>query len=567
MTKTRYLRHAVLVMAAALLSASCAGAPATTPAPGTWTGSPVVSTRSGAVRGHSAPDATILWKAIPFARPPVGDLRWRAPQEPVPWTGVRDPGSFNGGCTQYSPVMPGGIVGSEDCLYLNVWRPGDAETGLPVYVWIHGGGNSIGSATMVPDYYGNRIAARSRVVFVSLNYRLGPFGWFTHPALRDGASAEDASGNYGTLDIIAALRWIRDNIASFGGDPGCVTIAGESAGGFNVLSLLVATPAAGLFHRAMSESGAAVTRGVEEADARSAAVVEQLLRADGVAGAPAEAAAAMDPRRMSAYLRSKTDREIMACYKPGGTGMIDNPALIRDGAVLPRAGFDALSTGDYPNKVPVILGSNKEELKLFLFLSRAIPWQGGLYEAVARYASELWAVSGVDEVARRLTANPDQPPVYAYLFSWGAPDARGESPLPSERGRQLGAFHSLEIPFFLGTDTVDGFLQPLLFTPENEKGRKSLSAAMMGYAAAFARTGDPNHNKSGLPRWTPWSGVPGEGRRIVLDARGDEAAITMADTELTRDGIMAGIRDRVAEPLRTQLLDYLERSAFPSTVR
>jgi para-nitrobenzyl esterase len=247
--------------------------------------------------------------------------------------------------------------------------------------------------------------------------------------------------------------------------------------------------------------------------------------------------------------------------------MIDNPALLRDGAVLPRKGFDVLSTGDYPNKVPLILGSNKEELKLFLFLSRALPWQSELYQAVARYASELWAVSGVDEVARRMSGNPDQPPVYAYLFSWGAPDAQGRSVLPSARGLQLGAFHSLDVPFFLGADTVNGFMQAILFTPENEKGRKGLSAAMMDYGARFARTGDPNRAGSGLPRWSPWSSAEGAGRRIILDARGDAPAIAMSETELTREGVMSAIKAEVAEPLRAQILDYLEKSVFPSSVR
>jgi para-nitrobenzyl esterase len=199
------------------------------------------------VLGQDDADGTWVWKAIPFARPPLGQLRWRAPQDPVPWQGVRRETAFNAGCTQFSEVIPGMISGSEDCLYLNVWRPRDAEPGLPVYVWIHGGGNSTGSATHISTYLGNRIASRSRVVFVSVNYRLGPFGWFTLPALREGVSPEDASGNYGTLDLIQSLKWIRDNIEAFGGDPARVTITGESAGGIDVLSLLISPPARGLF--------------------------------------------------------------------------------------------------------------------------------------------------------------------------------------------------------------------------------------------------------------------------------------------------------------------------------
>ena len=243
------LRGTPLCLAAALsaaLLAACAGSPepaAMRGAPGSWSGGAVAVTRFGVLRGRPDDADTWSWKGIPFAAPPVGELRWRAPRDPAPWAGVRDASRFGGRAVQFSPIG-GGISGTEDCLYLNVWRPRDAETGLPVYVWIHGGGNSLGAADMVPDYYGHRVAAVSRVVFVSVNYRLGPFGWLALPALREGVSAEDDSGNFGTLDLVHALRWIRDNIAAFGGDPRTVMISGESAGGMNVLSL-IASPFAG----------------------------------------------------------------------------------------------------------------------------------------------------------------------------------------------------------------------------------------------------------------------------------------------------------------------------------
>jgi para-nitrobenzyl esterase len=559
-----------------LLLASCAGAPAPgiLTEPGTWTGSPVVTTRFGAVRGVEDADNTFLWKAIPYARPPVGDLRWRAPQEPDPWSGVREAGSFNGGCTQYSTIVRGTVTGSEDCLYLNVWRPRDAEDHLPVYVWIHGGGNSIGSATMVSDYYGNRLASRSRMVFVSMNYRLGPFGWFTHPALRDpgapGASALDSSGNYGTLDIIQSLKWVRENIAAFGGDPGNVTITGESAGGFNVLSLLISPPAAGLFQRAMSESGSAATRGVGEADARSEAALEQLLVSAGRAKSPEAAAAlaaSMTPEGIRSFLRSRTDRQIMRVYTRVSVGMIENPALIRDGAVLPSDGFDSLTTGTYPGKVPLILGSNKEELKLFLMFAGTPPWGTDLYAAITKYGSDRWKVSGVDEVARRMTASAGQPPVYAYQFSWGAPDEEGHSTLPGPWGRRLGAFHSLEIPFFLGTDTLESVLQVVLFTRGNEPGRKALSAAMMDYAAQFARTGSPNRTGSGLPEWKPWTNAPGEQKLMILDANSRATALHMSTLELTDQGVLDAVRTELAEPLRSQVLAALNKSTMPAGVR
>ena len=562
----------LLVLVPALALVSCAGAlPGPLPAPGSpWAGSPLVATRFGVVQGLQDSDGTWVWKAIPFARPPLGELRWRAPQDPLPWDGVRRCTRFADKCTQYSEVVPGQIGGTEDCLYLNVWRPRSTETGLPVYVWIHGGGNSVGSASTIPEYHGNRIAARSRVVFVSLDYRLGPFGWFTLPAFRDGASAEDASGNFGTLDLVQGLKWIRENIAAFGGDPDRVTVTGESAGGIDVLSLLISPPAHGLFQAAMSQSGAALTRSMGEGDASAQEVLERLLVKDGKArtrGEAAGAAAAMSPAAVRAYLRSKSGREILSMYRVFGLGMIEFPAIFRDGAVILSSGYDALSTGEYPNKVPIILGSNADELKLFLRFTTRIPWQSDLYQAVSRYGSARWTVSAVDEVARRLASHPDQPPVYAYSFRWGTLDAQGRSVLPNEWGRELGAFHGLDISFFLGHDSVAMIFQAFLFSWQNQPGRKALSSAMMRYLASFARTGNPNPAGGGLPTWEPWSPAPGGPRRILFDVRGHQPVLEMESTELTDEQVMAAAGSELTEPLRSRTLEFLRTSPLPSGVR
>lgn len=569
-TRSGFRRSLCLLVPIFFLSCESAPSHLLPPSSGLWTGSPFVATRFGLVQGLEDADDTWVWKAIPFARAPTGALRWRAPQDPIPWARVRRETSFNAGCTQFSEVFSWQINGSEDCLYLNVWRPRDEETGLPVYVWIHGGGNSTGSSTHIAAYYGNRLAARSRVVFVSVNYRLGPFGWFALPALREGASAEDASGNFGTLDIIQSLKWIRENIEAFGGDPHQVTITGESAGGFDVLSLLISPPARGLFQRAMSESGAALTRGMEEADAKAQDILERLLLVDDKArtreGAAA-LAAGMSPEQIRSFLRRKSDRQILSLYRVSGFGMVENPAILRDGAVIPLQGYEVLKTGEYANKVPVILGSNADELTIFLRFGSHVPWQSDLYRAASRYGSARWRVSGVDEVARRLVAHADQPPVYAYQFRWGTLDPAGKSPLPNMWGSELGAFHSLDIPFFLGNDTVMGVFQVLLFTWQNEPGRKALSGAMMRYLARFARTGDPNMPGGDLPAWEPWSAAPRGPKYIVFDVRGDAPAIAMSNEELTDQEVMAAASAELREPLRTRTLQYLEKSPLSSGVR
>ena len=200
-----------------------------------------------------------------------------------------------------------------------------------------------------------------------------------------------------------------------------------------------------------------------------------------------------------------------------------------------------------------------------------LPWRSGLYEAAAKYGSDLWKTAGVDEVARRLSARPDQPPVYAYRFDWGAVDARGNSPLPGNWGRKLGAFHSLDVPFFLGRDTLDGFLHLFLFTGQNAPGRKALSATMMRYAGNFARTGDPNVQAAGagpgFVEWKPWVNTPGAPKCLIFDVQGDSPSIVMSTIELTEEGVMAAAKADLAEPLRSRTLDFLSRSILPSRVR
>jgi para-nitrobenzyl esterase len=534
-------------LAAALL-ASCAGVPepaATRDAPGRWTGERVALTRFGAVRGRADEANTWSWKGIPFAAPPVGELRWRAPRDPAPWSGVRDASSFGGRAFQVQP-LGGGITGSEDCLYLNVWRPRDGETGLPVYVWIHGGGNSLGAADMVPDYYGHRVASASRVVFVSVNYRLGPLGWFALPALREGISTEDDSGNFGTLDLVQALRWIRDNIEAFGGDPHTVMISGESAGGMNVLSLIASPLARGLFHRALVQSGVSATTAVKKAEERAAGMLASLLVRDRRARDEADAgrvAAAMSDEEVRAYLRGTSARRILSRYAKGVFGMIDNPSLIRDGTVLPADGYLAFETGAYASRVPIVIGSNADEVKLFQAFDRSLDWRSDAYQASARYASDLWKADSVDGVARRLSTHPDQPPLFAYHFRWGSLRDDASSVMPGNWSRRLGAFHSLEIPFFLGTDTVNGVMGWFLFSGRNEPGRRALSAAMMASIARFIRTGDPNG--AGAPSWPSWSNEAGGPKSLVLDADLDREVVSVSTVECTHESAEAALRAAV----------------------
>ncbi len=404
---------------------------------------------------------------------------------------------------------------------MNVWRPRTAETNLPVYFWIHGGGNSIGTV-VTEDYHGANLASRSNLVVVTIHYRLGPLGWFTHPALRVGVpgSEQDDSGNYGTLDLIKALTWVQRNIRAFGGDPDRVMIAGVANGAVNALSLLISPLAEGLFHRALVESGAPATSSIQagETDARRA--ISRLLVNDGTAIDLAQAGEhleGMTNSEVEDYLRSQNYREMLWAYEPWFAGMIDFPYLFRDGSVIPASGHKTLEDGTYMNKVPVILGSNKEEIKLFIFADPYFWGRAELFQIVAKYGSDSWKAMGVDQVARKLKAHTDLPSVYAYHFLWGADGDIGQSQLPPPFDFMLGSCHGLEIPFFFGNEALIAGLHHLLFTEENRPGREVLTDAMMGYAAQFARTGNPNAPGSGLPEWQPWSNDENGPKSILLD--------------------------------------------------
>ena len=541
--------------------AGCDGESSDTEEKAAWTGDPTVHTVYGSVKGFEDETDTWVWKAIPFAKPPAGALRWKAPRDPDPWEGTREVTGFSSACTQYF-IVGDMIVGNEDCLYLNVWRPRSPETDLPVYFWIHGGGNSIGSSTL-SDYYGAHLADTSRMVVVTVNYRLGPLGWFTYPALRTGrpGDEEDDSGNYGTLDLIKALEWVNETIRAFGGDPNNVTIAGESAGALNVFSLMISPPAQGLFHRAIAESGGVGSNSMQVGEASAHSLILRLLVNDGVAADETEAEAylaTMTSAEVEAYLSSKTDKEILGGYDPQYAGMLSSPDIFEDGTVIPETGFDTFDTGTYPNKVPVIIGSNKEEKKLFIFADPYFSGRDALYQIVASYGSDEWKARGVDEVARRLRSHADQPDVYVYQFLWGAWRDTGESPIPPPWDFKLGSFHTLEIPFLFGTDTVDAVLQLLLFTEENRPGREALSRAMMAYAAQFARTGDPNRSGAGLPEWSPWSNDADGPRCILFDVDDTQAIdIRMSAEELTVSGVKERMADEVPEPLYSEAREYL----------
>jgi para-nitrobenzyl esterase len=543
-------------------------------------------TALGPVVGSAGSAGTHAWHGIPFAKPPVGALRWRAPQPAEPWSEAREALADAPGCAQ--PALPigaepntDGSVGSEDCLYLNVFAPAfapdavpKAKERLPVMVWIHGGGNSIGDARI---YDGGHLAGEQGVVVVAVQYRMGPFGWLRHAALRAdaGATAADRSGNYGTLDLIEALRWVKANVSAFGGDPTRVTVFGESAGGRNTYTMLQSPLAAGFFQRAISESGGISFPSLAEAEnltsdadpghenSSNELLLRLLQKHRGAADREAARAlaASMPPADVAAFLRERSPGELLAAYTgSSGMGMLRFPHIFPDGVVMPGdAPEEHFVAGRY-NRVPVIVGTNRDENKLFMAFDREYVrlWFRVLpavrdrerYDRDAEYQALAWKLNGADDPARWMRA-VQGPSVFAYRFDW---DELG-SFLWVDWNEVIGAGHAVEIPFVFGDFDIP--LLSSLFDEGNLASRQQLSRAMMSYWAEFAATGAPGRGRRGeLPLWKPWDESAPEAERFLVFDSEDGGGLRMSADSITG----AKLVERVADDPR--FADAADRCAF-----
>ena len=349
------------------------------------------TTNQGDVVGFKDITGSHTWMGIPYAAPPVGDLRWQAPRQPAFRKDTLETVRASHKCKQigsFGESRPAAEIdkpiGSEDCLYLNIFAPemskNDLPSGagqLPVMVYIHGGGNTAGYANQF-KYSGRNLASKHKVIVVNLNYRLGLFGWFAHPALNKSGSLKDKSGNYGILDILAALQWVQENIKAFGGNPDNVTLFGESAGGMNIFAILASPEARNLFHKVIIQSGFPVSISMQSAQnyiedgghvnsARE--ITNQLLVADATVASRSGAIDyqnSLEDAEIARYLRTKQADQILAVLE--GEAQINFPPLIfRDGAVVPIAPLQAVfSDAENYHHVPMIIGTNRDEFKLFL---------------------------------------------------------------------------------------------------------------------------------------------------------------------------------------------------------
>lgn len=445
-------------------------------------------TDTGLISGRGI-EGVAAFKGIPYAAAPIGALRWRPPRPCPAWDGVRACDTFGPSCPQPGPLLgPPPAEMSEDCLYLNVWTAAaSAAERRPVMLWIHGGGYTTGEGSS--GFYDGTHFAGLGVVLVTINYRLGPFGFFAHPGLSAKAGREGA-GNYGLLDQIAALKWVQRNIAAFGGDPDCVTIFGESAGAGSVACLMASPLARGLFHRAIMQSGFAQAEPLAGAESTG----REISRALSCHEAPDELAA----------LRGKSAEEVLAAANPvqGLFGRGNKFKPVVDGHALPESPREVFLAGRQA-PVPVIAGSNADDGSLFVGqlpvrgltgyrLALRTIFAGSADEAAALFPaardeevpqalSRLITVAAFVSPARTTVSSTAAAGQQAYLYHFTRVP-------PTLRGSQYGSCHAAEIPYVFGN----------LGRQPTEVDR-SLSRAMAAYWVQFARTGDPN--AEGLPTW------------------------------------------------------------------
>ncbi|ASO05204.1 carboxylesterase/lipase family protein [Arenibacter algicola] len=509
---------------------------------------PKVKTELGVIRGVHE-DGVASFKGIPFAAPPVGEFRWRSPQPLSPWEGELDATEFGANCAQSGW---GGALGtindgsSEDCLYLNVWKPADANTGanLPVMVWIHGGG-FVGGSGSGAGIAGDEFA-KKEVVLITINYRLGRLGHFAFPALST-EHPEEHKGSYAYMDQIAALQWVQKNIAAFGGNPDNVTIFGFSAGGVSVHSLMTIPDAKGLFHKAISESGGArdgvlTGRPIKEENASpfypvSAETIGiNYAKKQGIEGTDADALAKLRALPVEKIVDGgqETDGE-------GGLRTYSGPIL--DGALVVETAESAYKAGRQM-QIPLMIGSNSAEI-------------GGSFVNNSKTKEELFSLFGDFEEEAQAAYDPDGSKEFEEVITkfntdwvWGEPGRfaarafaeKGEPtfiyhfgfvPEPMKERMKYGAGHGSEVGYvFNNLDARWG-------NPETTPEDKKVAELMNGYWVNFAKTGNPNGE--GLPNWPVYTKNEGE----ILDIQLDGEAVGKSDPRKARlDVIEKGVKLR-----------------------
>ena len=513
-----------------------------------------IETSSGISIGYKS-NNVMHWDDIPYAKPPIGELRWKAPRKINNLSQIIIP-KENNFCVQKPSGMGGSegdgfFSGSEDCLYLDVKTPlNKINRKLPVMFWIHGGGNTSG----LKDLYDfSTMVNRHNVVIVSINYRLGPFGWFTHPAIQGLQTGIDKSSNFGTLDIIEALKWVQFNISLFGGDPDNVTIFGESAGGHNVLSLLASQQAKGLFHKAISQSGYTTSIDVNAAykqdkdtptsNHTTYNIVNRILKQKSINNDQES----IDKGELRGMLLDLKSQEFFSYYADRPS-YEEIPLLTADGVVVPLIGLsNALSSKDHLNVVPTIAGSNRDEVKLWLgsaeyFVDLKFSPIGKLlgipkvslkdeeaFEIFNHYRSSAWKLRGVDGPLRSMKEAGNKN-LYAYRYDWD--DHRRF--IVGDFRKLIGAAHATEVPLLTGNNKLVGDYGFLIYPRGPSK--RFTSKNMMKFWANFAKEGAPGKSTNSI-KWDAYDDAD-RSNFMILDRRSN---LKMSSDTISFESLVADL--------------------------
>ena len=457
----------------------------------------VVKSQSGNYLGIEATDLYVF-KGVPYAEPPVGALRWRAPRDVEYLDAIIDATEFKNECVQpkdNSSIFNRNLsTGDEDCLYLNIYVPKNQNSlnknKFPVMYWIHGGSNIWGAGS---DYDFSNLATSQQVIVITINYRLGLFGWFASPFFAETAEGLDKSYNFGHLDIIKGLEWVNQNISSFGGDKNNVTIFGESAGGSNTLTMIASPLTEGLFHKAISQSGYVSSYSAEYAESISELSSKNIF-AENIKYLT-------DSNEIVDYLQGLTQTEVYEKYIATAEKYVYpiTPITIRDGIVIPKEGiYKALEKTD-PNLV-VVAGTNKDEMNYWFVNSeyfydtsfeirRTLKRSEANLRSWNKYRSAIWRYKGAEEPLRRMSKSNDN--LYSYRLDWDEEDEG----IFGDYSLFVGAAHGIDIPFIANSfdmEQIPWYIKNILFPESTAEGRDALSALMMRYWGNIAKYGDPN---------------------------------------------------------------------------
>lgn len=489
------------------------------------------NTKYGKVQGYQENEGkTLMWKGIPYAKAPVGELRWKAPVNQDSWTGTLDATKSGNIGIQLSG---GKIAGSEDCLNLDIYRPNTSQTDLPVLFYIHGGNNQIGASE---ELSAKKLAVNVNCVVVSINYRIGVLGFNSLPALKTGDKNED-SGNYALLDISKSLDWVKDNIKSFGGDPKNITASGFSAGGRDVMAMLISPIFKGQFQKVISFSGGMTTADPEDSAKVIAKSIAPLVVEDKVKATEDEAYKWLqtDAKEVKDYLYSLSADRLAKLMANAGIRMNAFPHLYTDGTVLPKEGFD---TRKY-NDVPVIMLTGSKEFSLFARYDKKFVGiddnniindseKNKEYRFAVDYGSRLYELFNTQESAQKMLPNY-KGAIYTCDIEWGSnKDIVGE-----KMAEIFGSNHGIFMPLL--TDEVNGFY--LQYKDAfNNAGVKDLSAKFNKYISNFLWNGNPNGKD--LVEWKSWGGINYGPTQLIFDADKDKANIKMSTDRIDYDEVL-----------------------------